>query len=205
MEANAIAKGDFDDGEVAFLRDFYTTLYKGAGLLVVLSESSKMMEPYLERSGEPLLVAPSIFHTNRKVIHEMGKVEKEMASSPILHPSCRSPIFYMPDPSNVDSVFGLYYGHIEAKPLRKDGRIEVRWRAEVPWEWPSYDFLKQKHGDYHAESFPTPNITFFALGGKGAVYVDNGLGEYISRLGIAKPFNVYSEWTSTLEDQVSGE
>ncbi len=31
-----------------------------------------------------------------------------------------------------------------------------------------------------------------------AIYIDNGLGEYITRLGLAKPFLTYAEWTETV-------
>lgn len=109
--------------------------------------------------------------------------------------------FYMPDFSNIDSVFGLYYGHIEAVPEITGDSIRIRWRAEVPWEWPSYESLKEKHGDYHAESFPIPNAACLIFGIDGAVFIDNGLGEYLTQLGIAKSFLAYAKWEETLKQR----
>jgi len=197
-ESKAIAGESFEEEEILFLKDLYTCLYKGAKLLLVLSESSKMMEHYLQSSGEPLMVDSSIFSKNKKVVEKMEDIEKEILDSKELKKSYPSETFYMPDSSSIDSVFGLYYGHIEGQPVRKDDEIEIHWYAEVPWEWPSYESLKQEYGDYHAESFPIPNATFLFLGNKGAIYIDNGLGEHITHLGIAKSFKVYAKWTSTV-------
>ena len=92
----------------------------------------------------------------------------------------------MPDFSNIDSVFGLYYGCIAARPIRTGDKLTIQWRAEVPREWPSYESLREKHGDYHAESFPIPNASCLVRGIDGAIIIDNGLGEYITQLGLAE-------------------
>ena len=106
----------------------------------------------------------------------------------------------MPDFSNIDSVFGLYYGHITAKPTRVGDTIQIQWRAEVPWEWPSYTSLEAKHGDPHAESFPIPNASCLIIGIDGAIFIDNGLGEHLTHLGIAQSFTAYAEWTEVIEN-----
>ena len=101
----------------------------------------------------------------------------------------------MPDASQVDSVFGLYHGKVAlTRSLEADGRCVVHVRAEVPWFWPSYASLKQKHGNAHAESFPLPNLKCLLFGPNHALYVDNGLGEYLVTLGLARPFLAYAEW-----------
>ncbi len=60
--------------------------------------------------------------------------------------------------------------------------------------WPSYASLKQKHGSYHAESFPLPNLKSLALGQEHALFVDNGLGEHLVTLNLARPFLAFAEW-----------
>jgi hypothetical protein len=64
----------------------------------------------------------------------------------------------------------------------------------VPWGWPSYASLKTKYGDAHAESFPLPNLKSALFGREHSLVVDNGLGEYLVQLGLAKPFLAFSEW-----------
>lgn len=199
-ETKAIAGTDFTDEEIEFLGDLYTCLYKGARLTFVLSEVSKMMEHYLARSGEPLEIDASIFNTNDKVIEKMVAIKTEIRASPELRASYRSDEFYMPDFSNIDSVFGLYYGHIIAKPTRVADTIQIQWRAEVPWEWPSYALLEAKHGTPHAESFPIPNASCLFLGIEGAIFIDNGLGEYLTHLGLATSFVAFAEWMEISDD-----
>jgi hypothetical protein len=197
-EEKAIAGNTLTDDETEFLSDLYTCLYKGARLTFVLPEVSKMMEHYLAKSGEPLKIDASIFNTNDKVTERMEAIKAEIRASTQLRPSYRSEEFYMPDFSNIDSVFGLYYGHITAKPIRSGDTIQIQWRAEVPWEWPSYASLAEKHGDPHAESFPIPNASCLFLGINGAITIDNGLGEYLTQPGLAKSFIAYAEWVEKL-------
>ncbi|CAA6689911.1 MULTISPECIES: hypothetical protein [unclassified Lentimonas] len=200
-EAKAIEGADFTAEEITFLQNLYTCLYKGARLTVVLPEVSKMMEHYLAQSGASLEVEASIFTTNAKVIHQMETMKAEILSDKPLQPSYRSETFYMPDFSNIDSVFGLYYGHLIAEPERINGSLQIHWRAEVPWEWPSYASLTAKHGDPHAESFPIPNVSCLIKGIDGAIYIDNGLGEHITHLGLAKSFTAFTEWTEVVNHE----
>ncbi|HKK18636.1 MAG TPA: hypothetical protein VJ952_08130 [Opitutales bacterium] len=200
-EAKAIEGADFSKEEIKFLRDLYTCLYKGARLTLILPEVSKLMDHYLAGSGEDLEVDPSIFKTNDKVIEQMELLRARMTADASLQERYRSEVFYMPDFSNIDSVFGLYYGHIEARPEKVEEGLQIKWRAEVPWEWPSYKSLQEKHGDPQAESFPIPNFSCLFLGLNGAIYLDNGLGEYLTRLGIAKSFLAYAEWREIIENE----
>jgi hypothetical protein len=75
----------------------------------------------------------------------------------------------------------------------------LHWRAEVPWLWPSYASLRKKYGTPHAESFPLPNLESVLFGQKYALFVDNGLGEYLAEVGLAKPFLAFAEWDETAE------
>jgi len=198
-EAKAIQGADFNEVEIIFLRNLYTCLHKGARLTVILPEVSKLMEHYLAQSGEDLEIDSSIFKSNEKVLEQMDAIKRTMSAEANLQSIYRSEVFYMPDSSNIDSVFGLYYGHVEARPERIHGEVRIEWRAEVPWEWPSYASLKAKHGDYLAESFPIPSASCLFLGINGAIYIDNGLGQYLTQLGIAKSFLAYAEWTEKIE------
>ena len=130
----------------------------------------------------------------------METMKADILSSEPLLPSYRSEVFYMPEFSNIDSVFGLYYGTVIAEPTRIGDNIQIRWRAEVPWEWPSYASLTEKHGDPHAESCPIPNASCLIKGIDGAIFIDNGLGEYLTHLDIAKSFIAYAEWTEAMEE-----
>jgi len=198
-EAKALEGADFTEEEIDFLRDLYTCLYKGARMTIVLPEVSRMMEHYLGQSGESLEIDASIFNTNDKVAERMEAIKAEILADSELRPEYRSEEFYMPDFSNIDSVFGLYYGHIAAQPTRSGEQLTIHWRAEVPWEWPSYASLKEKYGDSQAESFPIPNASCLVLGTRGAIFIDNGLGEYLTQLGIAKSFTAFADWTEIIE------
>lgn len=199
-EEKAIAGIAFSDVEIQFLGDLYTCLYKGARLTFVLPEVSKLMEHYLSQSGEPFEIDASVFNTNDKAIKRMETIHAEIHASTALLESYQSEVFYMPDFSNIDSVFGLYYGHIVAVPTRVGSTIKIQWRAEVPWKWPSYASLNEKHGDPHAESFPIPNASCIIRGTDGAIFIDNGLGEHLTHVGLAKSFTAYAEWTEMIED-----
>lgn len=188
-EEKAIQKATFTAQDTRFLQDLYTCLYKGARLTQVLPEVSKMMEHYLSKSGQSLRVSDRIFTRNRTVEEVKQKLLEQIFSSETLSTSYTSEEFHMADPANLDSVFGLYYGHLIAVPIREKDGFTITWRAEVPWTWPSYDHLTVKYGFPHAESFPIPNIS-----GR-LVLIDNGLGEYLTHLGLAKSFVVYAEWT----------
>lgn len=57
----------------------------------------------------------------------------------------------MPHPSSPDSVTGPYWGTLQAT-VRADARggVRIRWRAEGPWEWPSYESLDR------TQAWPAP-------------------------------------------------
>lgn len=201
LEAKAVAKETFTQEDRAFLTDFYTCLATGARLTVILGQSGRLMQHYLDGSGEPLELGRGIFTGNWKVRKRMERLRGQIrqdARGKGMRKRYSSGTFHMPHPSVPDSVFGLYYGTIEARPERRDGRIVITWRAEVPWQWPSYASLERKYGDPHAESFPLPNpLCVFGL--DHALYVDNGLGEHLVQVDLAKPFLAYAEWQEVLE------
>jgi hypothetical protein len=97
-------------------------------------------------------------------------------------------------------VYLKHHGHLIASPKQIGNEIRIRWRAEVPWEWPSYASLNEKYNDPHAESFPIPNASCLFFGIEGAITIDNGLGEYITRLDLAKPFLAYAVWPEVVQE-----
>jgi len=166
---------------------------------LALPQVTRMMQHYLEKTGSPLEVNSAIFSTNQKVINKMNQIKNAIKQQSGSIHKFESATFYMPDKSNIDSVFGLYYGKLIADPAIIEGKTIIKWRAEVPWEWPSYEFLKKEYGNPHAESFPIPNVSCLVRGINGAIFIDNGLGEYLTKLEIASPFLVFSEWYEVLQ------
>lgn len=197
LEANAIRRATPSADDRAFLQDFYGTLATGGKLSVVIGQTGKMMEHYLEGSGADYRLDPVIFIGSEKVQAQVAALRKRSIGA-----DCRagarlsSPTFYMPDESNLDSVFGLYHGTLHAtRSVRPDGSCRLHFRAEVPWVWPTYSSLAQNYGDPHAESFPLPNIQSLVLGREHALFVDNGLGGHLAEIGLAKSFLAFAEWS----------
>jgi hypothetical protein len=199
VEGKAANGETFTGSDKAFLRDIYTCFAKGGRLTVVLRQSGQLMGHYLSKSGEDLRLEPRIFLGSATVREQMVRLREEIGSDlrsgSALREEYTSPRFHMGDPEFFESAVGLYYGRLIVSPrVRDDGTVLLRWRAEVPWEWPSYEYLRAKYGDPHAESFPLPNARSLLQGPEHCLYIDNGLGEYLVRLGLAEPFLAYSEW-----------
>ncbi len=196
LEAKAIADAPFTAEDQEFLRDFYATLATGGTLSVVLRQTGGLMRHYLGRSGKAYKLQPSIFTGNERVQRRAAQLRARASSLACDgQESATSKTFYMPDRSNLDSVFGLYYGRLLVTPSPTADGCELRFRAEVPWQWPSYRDLQRKYGDPHAESFPVPNIQSLLRGPRYSLYVDNGLGQHLEQLGLAKSFIAFAEWT----------
>ncbi len=202
LEEQAILGRDFTEADKAFLRDLYTCMAKGGRLIVVARQSGAMMNRYLEASGEDLHTEPRIFLGSRRVRYEMTLMKRWMlreAGQPGgLQESYVSRTFHMADPKFFESLVGLHYGRLIAKPRRqRDGTLSIRWRAEVPWHWPPYEYLQRRYGNYHAWCFPVPNARSLLFGKKHCLWIDDGLGNHLVELGLAKPFLVYSEWNES--------
>jgi len=196
MEKKAIANESFSAADKEFLRDLYSAMAFGAKKIRMFEQSGRMMDRYLECSGTPLELEPPIFSKNARVRDQVRLLAEKM-SAKNASPSrvYRSPRFYMPDPSTPDSVMGLYWGTVEGSiRVKADGSHVFHYRAEVPWEWPSYESLRKKYGTPHAEIFPLPNLRSVIAGPSYALHIENGLGEYLVRLGLAKPFVAWGEW-----------
>jgi hypothetical protein len=196
LEEQAINARAFSAEDRAFLSDFYRTLATGAKLSILVRQTGSMMDHYLDGSGAEYRLSPEIFRGNRKVQAQLGVLRRRAAGKSCVGVTrVASPTFYMPDPSQVDSVFGLYHGSVAlTRAPGTDGKCVSHVRAEVPWNWPTYASLKQKYGSYHSESFPLPNQKSLVLGRKHSLFVDNGLGEYLVQLGLAKSFLAFAEW-----------
>ncbi len=200
LELKAITGETFTAEDKAFLKDLYTCFAKGARLTVVLRQSAQMMDHYLAQSGQDLRIAPRIFLGSRPVRGQMADIRERIASDVNLRgmpdTEYSTPTFYMGDPEFFESYVGLYYGTLTAAPaLQKDGTVLVQWRADMPWQWPSYESLLKKYGNYHAQCFSLPNMRSVLPGQEyKSLRVEDGLGEYLAQIGLAKPFLVYSQW-----------
>lgn len=203
LEEKAIAGASFSEDETRFLSDLYLCFAKGGRLTVVLRQSSDMMFRYLSCSGEDLKTEPRIFVGSKPVREQLAQLRERIradeASAERLKESYESPVFYMGDPKFFDSFVGLYYGRVIAAPKKsKDGRRYIQWRAECPWEWPSYDDMFEKYGKHHAQTFALPNLLGIIGGRDYCLQLDDGLGGQLAELGIAKSFLVYAEWTEEI-------
>ncbi len=195
LERKAIANEPFSADDKAFLRDLYGAMATGAKHSVVLAQSGRMMDRYLDGSGRPLELDASIFRDNARVRRQMDRLVAQLPKDGAV----RSPRFYMPDASKLDSLTGLYWGTVEARPrVLADGTRVVHFRAEVPWEWPSYESLRRRYGTPHAETFLVPNLRSMLGGPAYALHIENGLGEHLVHLGLAKPFVAWAEWDEPL-------
>jgi hypothetical protein len=106
----------------------------------------------------------------------------------------------MGEPDLFDSSFGLYYGTLSLRPrLQPDGTLRLRWRAELPWQWPSYQSLYEKYGHYRAHTFPIPNARTILQGPAYSLWLGDGLGEHLVHLDLAAPFLAWSEWQESAE------
>jgi len=193
LERAAVRGDAFEESEKAFLRDLYRTLATGAALSGMLRQSGLLMDHYLDGTGDDFRLDPGIVRDNEKVRARMRAIRRTHdCDEPF---KARSAVFHMPDRSQRDSVYGLYDGWLEVEGRPSEGkRCELRWRATIPWRWPSYAALRKKYGDPHAETFPIPNLKSVVLGQRHALFIDNGLGEHLVTLGLAQTFTAYAEW-----------
>jgi len=203
LEEKAIKGEPFTGEDKAFLRDLYTCFAKGARLTVVLRQSARLMDDYLSQTGEPLGLAPRIFLGSGKVQEQMVDLKQRIVSDlrarGRLDGEYATATFYMGDPEFFESYVGLYFGRLTAIPsLQEDGALLLQWRAEMPWQWPSYESLYKKYGDYHAQCFPLPNARSILQGPQYCLRMDDGLGEHLAHIGLAKPFLIYSEWSEEI-------
>ena len=195
LENDAIQNKEPTKYQREFLEHFYWTLAEGGKLSGFARQSGELMTHYLNRSGLDFKLNSSIFTDNSNVMLQAhlikGKISVAQCPN---HQVFKSEVFYMPHPSSPDSIFGLYYGTLQARTQREGSDCDIHWKAEVPWIWPSYADIKKKTGTPHGESFPLPSIRSVLRGVDHSLYVDNGLGRYIEDHGLAKRFVAYSEW-----------
>ena len=203
LQAKASKNEPFTTQEKRYLRDLYACFAKGGRLTIVLRQTGAIMAHYLSAKGTPYRTAPRIFLKNKRVQVRMADLRKQLLADiekkDTFKNEYASPTFYMPDRSCLDSVFGLYYGRLLLRPKRlKGGRVQLLWRPEVPWQWPTYESQIKEYRDPHAIYAWIPNPLSLIKGQNHGLRIDDGLGEYIVRLGLAKPFLLYSEWTEVI-------
>jgi len=204
MEQKAIGGERFTAADEAFLCDLYTCFARGARLTYVLRQSGQLMDRYLSRTGDSLQMEPRIFLGSRNVREQMDLLRQALVEDLRVHGApagdYASDTFHMGEPELLDSSAGLYFGRISVRPrLLDDDRLLLRWRAELPWQWPSYQSLYDRYGDYHAQCFPLPNARSLLQCPKCYLWIDDGLGEYLARIGLAEPFLAWSEWDEETE------
>lgn len=207
LEEKAITGEGFTETDRAFLRDLYTCFAKGARLTFILRQSGQLMGHYLSRTGEPLRIESRLFLGSRRVKEQMDllrqRVVEDVRLRGTLAAEYSSDTFHMGDPELLDSSIGLYFGRISVRPHLLDNRkLLLHWRADMPWQWPSYESLYDKYGDYHAQCFPVPNARSVLQGPRYYLWMDDGLGEQLARIGQAEPFLVWSEWDEEAEVHV---
>jgi hypothetical protein len=204
LEQKVIDGQPLTEMDRAFLRDLYTCFARGARLTYVLRQSGQLMDRYLSRTGNPLQMQPRIFLGSRNVREQMDLLRQGVVEDLRVHGALAeeyaSDTFHMGEPEIFDSSAGLYFGRISVRPHIVDGdRLLLRWRAELPWQWPSYQYLYDKYGDYHAQCFPLFNARSLLQGPRYHLWVDDGLGEYLAQIGLAQPFLAWSEWDEEAE------
>ncbi|MCG3135960.1 MAG: hypothetical protein HMLKMBBP_03740 [Planctomycetes bacterium] len=196
LEERAIRGDPFDDADRAFLSDLYRTLATGGKVAVVLRQTGRMMDHYLDGSGADYRLDPRIFTDNATVRAETDALRrraKDAGAAP--GASFVSAPIHMADPANPDSVAGLYFGTLRMTVASdRRGAPVLSFRAEVPWRWPSYAELEKRHGDPRAERFPIPGIGGLLFGSGDALLIGNGLGAELAEEGLATPFLAFAEW-----------
>ncbi len=207
LEEKAIKGGGFTETDKALLRDLYTCFAKGAKLTFILRQSGQLMDHYLSCTGEPLQIEPRLFLGSRRVKEQMELLRQRLLEDfhvrGALAAEYASDTFHMGDPELLDSSVGLYFGRISVRPhLLDNQKLLLHWRADMPWQWPSYQSLHDKYGDYHAQCFPLPNARSVLQGSRHYLWMDDGLGEQLAQIGLAEPFLVWSEWDEESEVSV---
>jgi hypothetical protein len=204
LEEKAIKGERFTEADRAFMHDLYTCFAKGAKLTFVLRQSGQLMDHYLSRMGEPLEIEPRIFLGSGRVREQMDllgrRLGQDLRVRGTVAEEYSSETFHMGEPETLDSSVGLYFGRISVRPrVLNDGKVLLQWRADMPWQWPSYESLYEKYGNYHAHCFPLPNARSVLQGSRYYLWMDDGLGEHLAQIGLAKPFLVWSAWDEEVQ------
>jgi hypothetical protein len=208
IESRIIRRRSLSTEDQRYLADLYAVVATGAWHMPPLHQSGRLMDHYLEGSGEPLELDRRIFLASPKVTRKLGELRTQARRRAPLVRGARaggdgyvwSTRFYMPDRAHPDSFYGLYWGRIGYRAgLDGSGqRLHLHWRAEVDWRWPRYAELLAKYGTYRAEVVPIPNLRSLRHGNRHALRLSNGLGGYLEEAGLARHFLAYAEWDETL-------
>jgi hypothetical protein len=203
LEEKAIKSSPFTAEDKRFLRDLYSCFAKGGRLTIVLRQTGAIMAHYLSGKGTSFKTSPRIFVKNQKIQKHLAELKRKVLDDIKRTGNTKAeystPTFYMPDPSCLDSMFGLSFGRLFLRPERiGGGRFRLRWRTEVPWEWPSYESQVKESRNPHSIFTRIPTALSLFRGRTSGLLIDDGLGEYLTRLSLAKPFLLYAEWTEEL-------
>ena len=203
VNRKAISGQKLAEQEIQFLYDVYYSLATGARMLPTMGPTGRLMAHYLDGSGEPLAIEPRVFLDSGRVQDMADVMKATLLKDHQKHVArktyCSEP-FYMPDWSRPGSSYGLYYGTLCVDVRRGErGSLDLAWKAEVPWEWPSYAVLTERHGRPDSEVVAIPSLRAIVTGNpKARLHLSNGLGHYLSVVGPARAFDTYAEWTETV-------
>lgn len=201
LEDRVIGGDPLNGADRRFLQRFYVTCQKIGTLTGAAPQTSRLLRRWLDGSGDDLQLPERMLLASRRVHGGMNvlraQMRQDLKDGRALKEQYDTDVFYMGDPITFETVAGLYFGILTAHPQDDDGILTLRWRAEIPWKWPTYDELFLKYGDHHAQNFSLPNLKSLLLGRRHALYVDDGLGGHLQTLGLAKPFLAWAEWDET--------
>ena len=170
-----------------FLSSFYRTMAYGAGSLIILGESARLMHHYLDGTGEKTTIDRSLFTESPRVIKRMRSIRRNLKQICSEGAKEVSEKFDMGHIRPIDAVFALYLGTIEGQIQKGNRGKVIRWTAKMPWKWPTYETIKNKYGSYYKEIYPIPNA--LALAGLGPkLWLPNALGGELEKQGLAKFF-----------------
>ena len=177
----------------------YRTMPTCGRLSVVMGQAAGLLDHHLDGTGQPYRLEPEIFLASRHVRREMATLKHHVddagCTSKERH---RSERFYMPESSDLDTHYGLYWGTLEVtSAAQPDGQCTLTWTARVPWVWPSFQSLLGPQGARRRENSAIPNMKSLIVGAEHRLVIDNALGGHLVTLGLAKPFTSEASWEET--------
>lgn len=199
IEEKVKNKESLNEAEKQYLIDLYTCFWRGARLTYIYRQTAHLMEHYLSGKGEDLEIEPRIFIGSIKVKNKMVqmryKLQLDLEKKSNLLKEYSSETFYMGDSNFPDSHTGLYTGKLSATILEQsDNKVKIEWKFDHPWKWPSFSYIEEEFGDISSHDFPIPNMMSLIFGEKHALWINDGLGAHLEKIGLAKSFHVTSNW-----------
>lgn len=192
LEQKAIYNEKFTKEDKDFLTLLFESIALGANFRSSTRPASLLMKHYLSCSGKNYKIKPDIFIENDKILTQMDTMLHIFFDDYLHNKDKKMYIiknFKMQDESSPASEYALHKGEITllVNNISKS-EISITWRFENPWCFPAYykDSLKKTIGNWSSFAISTF---------ENNIYIDYGLIEYLTHLGLAKTFIVYGEYT----------